>query len=182
MKCTTAPGHARLSNRVTRGAIALCSAFTTLCGIVAEPAAAALGGSPRTIEADRAHLAASISSRSTTTHTVHALAMPNGSVVREFVNNDGVVFAVTWRGPGRPDLRQLLGGAFDTFQATVAGPDSNTAVASNGAVAHHGRLRRGLVFEQRNLVVHSAGHPGAFFGFACLPQQTPAGFSPDALQ
>ena len=103
-------------------------------------------------------------------------------IVREFVNGDGVVFAVAWRGPGRPDLRQLLGSAFDTFQAKVTAPDSNTTVASDGAVVHHGRLRRALVVEQRDLFVHSAGHPGAFFGFATLPQQTPPGFSPDALR
>ena len=108
--------------------------------------------------------------------------MSNGSVVREFQNNDGVVFAVAWRGPGRPDLRQLLGGAFDTFQAKVTAPDSNTTVTSNGVVVHHGRSRHALIVEQSNLVVHSAGHPGAFFGYAYLPQQTPAGFSPDALQ
>lgn len=159
------------------------SVLMTGCAVlVGAPAAAELGGSRATIDGDRAHLAASLHSANAPTHILHTLTMSNGSVVREFANPDGVVFAVAWRGPGRPDLRQLLGGAFDTFQATVAGPDANTTVANDGAVVHHGRFRRALVVEQRGLVVHSAGHPGAFFGYAYLPQQIPAGFTPDALR
>lgn len=112
---------------------------------------------------------------------LHTLTMPNGSVIREYMNDGGTVFAVTWRGPSRPDLRQLLGAAFDTFQEQVTAPASDDTAASSGAVVHHGRLRRPLVVERSDLVVHSAGHPGAFFGFAYLPQQLPAGFTADAL-
>ena len=47
--------------------------------------------------------------------------MSNGGAVREYVNGGGVVFAVTWRGPGRPDLAQLFGDRFSTMQADTAG-------------------------------------------------------------
>ncbi len=160
----------------------LSSALLCSAAIAATPAMAELGGSPRTIEADRSHLAASMHATGAATHRLQTLTTANGSVVREFTNSDGVVFAVAWRGPGRPDLRQLLGGAFDTFQAQVTAPDADLAPAADGTLVHHGRLRRALVVERSDLVAHSAGRPGAFFGFAYLPQQIPAGFSPDALQ
>ena len=116
------------------------------------------------------------------THTLHTLSTSNGSVIREYMNADGMIFAVAWRGPGRPDLRQLLGGAFDTFQAKVTAPADDVSVGSDGSVVRHHRLRRPLIVEQGDLVVHSAGHPGAFTGYAYLPQRLPAGFSPDAFQ
>ncbi len=164
-------------------AVAYRIALSAGCVVLAStPAAAELGGSRATIDGDRAHLAAALHSANASTHILHTLTTSNGSVVREFANSGGVVFAVAWRGPGRPDLRQLLGAAFGTFQATAAGPDANTTVASDGSVVRHGRLRRALTVEQRDLVVHSAGHPGAFFGYAYLPQQIPAGFTPDALR
>lgn len=159
-----------------RAALAL-----VLSAIASVPAAAGLGGSHATLEADRAHLAAAMNSTPLPTHVLHTLTALNGSVVREYVNSDGVVFAVAWRGPGRPDLRQLLGPAFHTFQAQVTTPVTDIA-ADGSTVVHHGRLRRPLLVEQRDLVVHSAGHPGAFFGFAYLPQHVPAGFNPDALR
>ena len=49
-----------------------------LCAMIAAPAAAELGGSPRTVAADRAHLAAAISSTAAPTYTMHSLATANG--------------------------------------------------------------------------------------------------------
>jgi len=163
----------------------LAAATALLLGggvIAAGPVNAELGGSPLTLEADRAHLAASMQSSGAATHTLHTLSTSNGSVIREYMNADGMIFAVAWRGPGRPDLRQLLGPAFDTFQTSVTAADFNATLSSTGNVVHHGRVRRPLIVEQRDLVVHSAGHPGAFFGYAYLPQKIPAGFTPDAFR
>ncbi len=158
--------------RVTAGrpaiAIALASAFLawlTLTG----PAHAVLGQSSGSVEADRAHFAAKIASAPGSTYTVHTLALANNSVVREFARPDGVVFAVTWTGPARPDLRQLFGDYFDRFQA------DNAPVAGR-------RTRRPLSSNHADFVVRSGGHAGASWGQAFLPQIAPAGFSAGDLR
>ena len=124
---------------------------------------ATLGHAYDSVVADRAHMAARMSSTRMSTHTVHALETPGGGMVREFAGADGQVFAVAWRGPGRPDLRQLLGERFDTLQADNA---------------RRPRLRRTpMTVSRDDFVVRTGGHPGAFWGVAYLPRQLPAGFS-----
>ena len=132
----------------------------------AAPVAAELGGARASVDADRAHLAAAMTSAPAAGYTVHTLTLANGGTAREY-EAGGAVFAVAWRGPGRPDLRQLLGPSFATLQAEVA-------------VARRGR-RRPLMVRHDDLVVHSAGHPGAFWGYAYLPALVRAGFPADAL-
>ena len=131
------------------------------------PTAAELGGGRRGVDADRAHLAAAMASTAAATHTVHTLTLANGDIVREFMADDGTVFAVAWAGPARPDLRQLLGAAFDTMQAEVIAPEH--------------RRRGPMTVSRDDLVVVGAGHPGAFHGFAYLPLRIPSGFAADAL-
>ena len=130
---------------------------------------ASLGGRYVTVEADRAHMGGAVRSTSAGTHMVHALTSISQGTVREFTRPDGTVFAVAWRGPARPDLRQILGVSFDTFQSSIV-------------VSGRRRLRGPLAMRSDGLVVHSAGHPGAFWGFAYLPQALPPGFDVDALQ
>jgi hypothetical protein len=136
---------------------------------LAAPALAALGGAYDSVESDRIHLSARLNSTAAATYTVHALTLANGGVAREYTRGDGVVFAIAWRGPGRPDLRQLLGGYFDTFQADNGLPGGR-------------RTRRPLSVDRPDFIVRSGGHPGAFWGVAYLPQLAPAGFSVNDLQ
>jgi hypothetical protein len=132
------------------------------------PARAALGGPSSSVEADRAHLAARLSSRTAATYAVHTLTLSN-NMVREYTAANGTVFAVSWRGVARPDLRQLLGGYFDTFQADNA--------------LHGGRrARRPMAVNRSDFVVRTGGHSGAFWGVAILPRAAPAGFSASDLQ
>lgn len=136
------------------------------CGAAAQ---ASLGGRYATVEADRAHMGGAMRSTSAGTHMVHALTSTSQGTVREFTRPDGTVFAVAWRGPARPDLRQILGASFDGFQSSIT-------------VRGGRRLRGPLAARGDALVVRSAGHPGAFWGFAYLPQALPSGFSVDDLQ
>jgi hypothetical protein len=131
--------------------------------IAAVPAWAALGGGRESIDTDRRHLAARLSATAAATHTVHVLTMPNGEVIREFARNDGTVFAVAWRGPARPDLRQLLGPRFDDVQADNVLPGGR-------------RTRRPLAVRRPDFALTSGGHPGAFWGVAYLPALAPPGF------
>lgn len=125
---------------------------------------AALGGPASSIDADRVHLSARMAVSQAATHRVHMLTPASGSAVREYSTLDGTVFALSWGGPARPDLRQLLGGYFDAFAAD--------------ARPRAGRKTTRLIAVSRpTLVVRSAGHPGAFFGYAFDPRLVPAGFT-----
>jgi hypothetical protein len=133
------------------------------CLFAGHPAEANLGGGRDSIDADGRRLSARMSAANAPTHTVHVLTMANGEVIREFARPDGVVFAVAWRGPARPDLRQLLGPRFDTVQA-------------DNTLPHGRRTRRPLAVRRPDFAMSSGGHPGAFWGVAYLPALAPAGF------
>ena len=73
------------------------------------PAFAALGGDADSVESDRATVKGVLSVTPTVDYDVHEITTASGLTIHEYVSPQGKVFAVTWRGPGRPDLGQLLG-------------------------------------------------------------------------
>ena len=103
-------------------------------------------------------------------YTVRETTLASGTVVREFLTRDAVVFGVAWRGPRMPDLAALLGGHFAQYASTV------------GENRRSGKARGQGVVESEALVVHSGGHMGAFFGNAWLPQALPAGVTAADIQ
>jgi hypothetical protein len=72
---------------------------------------------------------------------------------------------VSWSGPYKPDLKQLLGNHFTSFKNAAAGKDRR---------ANRSRAQ----VEAGDLVAHSSGHMGAFEGRAWLQSRLPAGFDP----
>lgn len=74
-------------------------------------------------------------------------------LVREYADASGVVFAVAWEGPSRPDLQTLLGRYFGAFAAAVAnraaGTGRNDVNVSTGEMlvqmGAHLRSHRGRV-------------------------------------
>jgi hypothetical protein len=167
MRSDHEPEHTRRRRARLKPSLALAVAGLALG--VAPAAWAGLGGTYASVETDRAHLSAAMRSNSAGTYTIHTLTLANRGAVREYTRGDGTVFAITWRGPGRPDLRQLLGDRFETFQADNTPP-------------HGRRTHRPLTVNRTDMMVQSAGHPGAFSGFAYLPQMAPAGFSTSDLK
>jgi Protein of unknown function (DUF2844) len=135
--------------------------------VAAIPAWASLGGGVSTVQADQAHMKASLRVTQNTGYTVHEMQSQSGGVVREYVAPSGQVFAVSWQGPFMPDLRQVLGSYFDQF-AQVA----------------QARQRHGgpLMIHEPGLVVESGGHMRAFFGRAYVPQMMPQGVSKEAIR
>jgi hypothetical protein len=89
------------------------------------------------------------------------------TMVHEFVDAGGTVFAVSWSGPFKADLQQLLGRHFD-------------------AVAQHRGQHRGdrshARMDDGDLVVVSSGHMGAFQGRAWLRSRLPDGFDPQEME
>ena len=87
----------------------------------------------------------------------HEITRANGGTVREFTNAKGQVFAITWSGPGKPDLRTLLGRYFAALQG------------SSGAIGRtmHS-LRRPAQVNQPDLQIQTSGHMGWFRGVTGL--------------
>ncbi|ESQ84091.1 hypothetical protein AEAC466_10115 [Asticcacaulis sp. AC466] len=137
----------------------------------ATPAHATLGGKLDSVERDRARLAPrSLTRLPGIGYTVHEMTMENATVVREYSRTDGTVFAVSWIGPQRPDLKSLFGDSYFTrFQA-----DNQTT----GRI----RARRALAATHSDFLVRTGGHSGAFWGMAFLPSAAPSGVSPQMLQ
>ena len=132
-------------------------------------ARAELGGAMTGVQVDRAHLDARLTSTPSGTHTRHEMTLPNGGLVREFTNANGRVYALTWSGPGKPDLRSLLGGYFDRLQT------------GNARINPRAR-RQPMQLVRSDVIIQTGGHMGYFWGVAYVPALTPAGFAVTDLQ
>ena len=156
------------SSRLHRG----CRALGTM-GVLAASLAfssgaqAALGEDADSVAADQIRLQASLQVVRRENHTMHELQVPSGGNIRQFVAESGKVFAVSWSGGWRPNLRDLLGKHYDRYL---------TAAKEN-------RTGRGpLRIEIPGLVVVMGGHQRAFFGHAYLTDLLPQGFRPEDIR
>lgn len=119
----------------------------------------ALGRQAESTDVDQKMLHARKSVRPGAGFTVHELALPSGTVVREFVGADGRVFAVAWRGPTLPDLKQIFGA--DNLQTFLSAPPESRSP------------RKSRTVRESSLVVQSTGSGRFFTGFAYIPSLKP---------
>ncbi|MGB6485219.1 MAG: DUF2844 domain-containing protein [Candidatus Acidiferrales bacterium] len=125
------------------------------------PAKASLGGDITSVRADKARLQGTLQATKNGVYTVEEVKAPTGLLLREYVSSNGQVFAVTWQGPTRPDLQQVLGTYFTTFTQAV-----------QAARGH--RIGRGpLVIKRPGLVVEMAGHMRWLVGRVYVPSMVP---------
>ena len=144
---------------------ALCvSGLATLCPSAGQ---AALGDTFASVQSDGVRLKATLRVEAAGAYTVHELQLPTGTAVREYLGPAGMVFAVTWRGPFKPDLRQLLGQYFENYSS---------------APRSAGSTRSRMAIDSATLVMRAAGHMRSHMGLAYAPQWVPAGVNPEALQ
>jgi hypothetical protein len=150
--------------------LGLLSCSVALLGglLLCAPAArAALGSSAASIAADRDQLRASVRVTSHALYEVHELMLPNGVSVREYRVPDGIVFAIAWSGPAKPDLSQALGAYFPGYvEAAKANTDGHNHMSARRA----------------DLVMTSTGRMRDFAGHAYLASAVPAGVSIDELR
>jgi hypothetical protein len=130
-------------------------------------AAAALGADATSVEADKLQMRGTLRTSTAGLYTVHEIQGPSGTVVREFVSPAGIVFAIAWKGPFLPDLRQALGAYFEPYR---------TALGAKRASHTHADI------DLPELVVHSGGHQRAFIGQAYLPRLLPSGVAASDLR
>lgn len=132
---------------------------------------AALGGNVASVDADRVHAEGALTRIvRTDAYALHEMRSATGTMIREYVNSSGTVFAVAWEGPWLPDLRQVLGDHFDRYQS---------------AMLARQRARKGrgsIVIDEPGLVVQMSGHPRAFSGRAYMPALMPQGVQLDAVR
>jgi hypothetical protein len=133
---------------------------TTVC--------AGLGGNSDSIIADSIEMQGGVHAYSSAQFEIQEIIAATGTRVREFVNRDGLVFAVAWSGPAEPDLQLLLGAHFAQYhQARMAQTPPG--------------LHRDLRLALPDLVIESGGHLRAYRGRAYLPTRVPAGVSTAGL-
>ncbi len=89
--------------------------------------------------------------------------------VTEYVNAEGVVFAVRWKGLGLPDLSEIFGKYYEDFRTEVRskwGPKN----------------RRSASIQTADLVYSNYSHGSSMSGFAYLVKLLPAGIAPGDLK
>ncbi len=133
-------------------------------------ARAALGEGTGSVAADAIALGGVVHIEAQQGYDAYDVAASAGTRVREYVNQSGIVFAVTWSGPAPPDLSRWLGGYFAEYARALA------------TLAHPG-LRRSLRIETADgVIVEAGGHLRAYSGRAYLEQQMPPGLAPANLR
>ena len=145
-----------------------CAAVAFALGVqFSSSAHAALGENVSAVATLQARLGASLQIWNRDSYAVHELTTPTGTTVREFVGGSGKVFAVSWSGGWRPNLRDLMGAHYDRF---IAG--------TRGRRATRGPVR----IELPGMVVVMGGRQRAFFGQVTLTDLLPAGIGPEDLR
>lgn len=91
--------------------------------------------------------------------------------VKEFINANGLIFAITWKGQGRPDFSQIFGVYYSEFKFERQAEKLLAA-----------RSRNHLEVKGENLVVSSFGHGNILMGIAYLPKFMPAGLTAEDLR
>jgi hypothetical protein len=143
--------------KLTRSLVCSILVGTGACA----PALAALGGDATSVEADRARVNGALHVTPVADYAVHEIQTPNGLVIHEYLSSSGKVFAVSWRGPGMPDLSLLGSYAAEVREATPRPHFDH----------HH------LSVQTPNVVVWSSGHLRTFIGRAWVPALLPSDFS-----
>jgi hypothetical protein len=145
----------------------LVAATLLLVAGSAARAMAALGEDVASVARLRARLGASLKVHARERFAIHELALPTGTKVREFVGDSGKVFAVSWSGGFRPNLRDVMGSHYDRFIAATRGR----------------RVARGIArTELPGMVVVMGGYLRNSFGYVLLTDLMPAGLLPEDLR
>ena len=142
----------------------ICSLILAACPLAS--ALAGLGGDTSSVDADRASLKGTVRVSPAKGFEVHEINTPDGLRVHEYLGPQGKVFAVSWRGAGIPDLRQMLGNYYSGYAQAASAQHYNH---------HH------LSVRSADVVVESSGHTRSFFGRAWVPALLPQSFSPEEI-
>ena len=159
-----------------RASVARMAPLAALCCLLAAgPVCAGLGAAPTAQAAGDSNPTAGARAKAAARppvfdgYTVNEIATGAGGVITEYVSPEGVVFGISWRTPIMPDLHELLGAYFPSFeQASVASRNSG---------------RRGPIgIDGPDLVLQSAGRMRDYRGRAYVPALLPANVAGDVVR
>ena len=130
---------------------------------VGSSAWAALGGNLASVQSDQQAFAATSAQTPSAGGTLHTQTLPNGLIIRQYLDAASNVYAVAWEGPVLPDFQRLLGASFPSYQQAVL------------------QQQRGVRLQTPTLVIESGGMMRSFVGRAYLPAQLPAALSAQSI-
>ena len=154
--------------------LGLACAIVCSASVLSTPAMAALGAAPN-MGAQQGASAPAAGTRQlqaalpATTYTVWTSVLPTGTVVQEYVNASGQVFALSWQGRLLPDLDSFLGTYAGEYQQAVDQKQSS------------GQRNAFVSTNKTNIVISSHGRMGNFKGHAYLPALVPPGLNIQVL-
>ncbi|CCD38085.1 FIG00452630: hypothetical protein [Candidatus Paraburkholderia kirkii UZHbot1] len=165
-------GHLVKALAFVAGALSVCAAA---------PAYAVLGGQPMSTPqgatatfakaiAPAASASGASGASAAANFTVRSTTLASGTVVNEYLSEQGTVFGIAWKGQNVPNLPSMLGSYFPQYQQGLK--------AQRAARGGRGPVN----VQDSGLVVESGGHMGSFTGRAYLPQSLPAGVSASDIQ
>lgn len=148
--------------------------FLTLLGMLVcygQPTFAFLGE----IKEQRLHSLSHAASNAATPKFRVVESQTDANLVKEFVREDGIVFAVSWKGLQQPDLSELLGSYF---------PDFSRGLADQRAEARQEKLTRvrgQSIALNGDLIVEHSGHQRNIMGHVFVKSLLPEGVDAHAL-
>jgi hypothetical protein len=143
------------------------AALLIASAIASTDAVAALGTHAAAMQTEQLRMKATLVERQTAKFSVHELHTATGITIREYAAADGIIFAVSWQGPTKPDLLQLLGNYFAQYRAALRTAD---------ATHRHAHI------ELPTLVVTESARQRLFAGTAYDPSLLPSGVTAAEIQ
>jgi hypothetical protein len=133
------------------------------------PAWAVLGQYESSVSVDQQYLGSMDRVQAFQGYKVHQLTTVNGTIVREYISPQGLVFGVAWQAPFMPNMQQLLGSYVTKLQ---------TASRTQTQARH----LRGLVVKTDDFVFVSGGHVRFWRGSAYVPSLVPSNVSVEVVR
>ena len=130
---------------------------------LATSALGALGEQEDSVERDRQVLKGTRVTLENDAFTVHQITT-GGTILKEYVSHQGVIFGVSWRGRVHPDLSIILGSYYSEYQNTL-----------EALPKKKGRVPP--VFKTSSFHIEKAGHMGDLTGRAFVSNLIPAGLT-----
>jgi hypothetical protein len=133
------------------------------------PAWAGLGQYESSVSVDQQYLRSEDRVQAFQAYKVHQLTSANGTIVREYISPQGLVFGVAWQAPFMPNMQQLLGSYVTNLQ---------TASPTQTQVRH----LRGRIVKTNDFVFVSGGHMRFWKGRAYVPSLLPNNVSAEVVR
>ena len=129
---------------------------------------AALGEREDSVEKDRQLLGGTRITMENSEFTVHQITT-GGTILKEYVSPQGIIFGVSWRGRVHPDLSILLGSYYLEYQNAL---EINPKKKGRGS----------SVLKSSNFHIEKSGHMRDLTGRAFVSNLIPKGLTDEVVQ